>query len=135
MARKQKAIWMVFLQSVGVALGIYLLAQVLISLLVVKGSISEQAMLPSIAVSCGIASLIGSLLSIKQSGWGGLQSALLSTACFCVILIAVGALFWDGISWTGQGGILLISALAGGLAGVLFGGKRGRKAKRKVKRR
>ena len=48
------------------------------------------------------------------------------------VLLAVGAGCWQGITWMGRGGVLLLGTLAGGLlAGVLAWSRRGRSKKGK----
>ena len=79
-----------------------------------------------------ISSAVGAFLAAGQAGMGRLPGAMLAAALFVCALIAVGALAWQGITWTGHGGILILCALAGGLlAGLLGGRKRGGKGKRR----
>ena len=81
---------------------------------------------------CVIASAAGAFWAAGQAGMGRLPGAMSAAALFACALIAVGALAWQGITWTGHGGILLLCALAGGLlAGLLGGRKRGGKRRRR----
>lgn len=131
--RKQQAAapWMGFLQGGLLALGVYLLGLLLLALLMVKGTLPERGAFPAVAVLCAAAVFCGGMAAARRSPWGTLSAGLLCAALFAVVLAAVGTAFWQGITWTGHGGILLLCALGGGvLAGLLGGRKRG-KRKRK----
>ena len=133
--KKQKPEWTGCLQGILVALGVYLVCQLLTALLLVKGVLPESRSFLVVAVCCAASALIGGLWGGKTS-WGRLAGGVLVAAGFAVVLVAVGLLCWDGgILWTGHGGILLLCALAGGVLSGLAGGKRGRRVKRKALRR
>ena len=130
--KKQSPDGLVFLKGLLLSFGVYLLGQMLITLLVVKGVLGEEGMFPAVAALCLLAALAGGFLCARQPVWGPLPSALLCTVLFAGVLSAVGILCWEeGVAWTGHGGILVLCTLAGGLlAGVLGGGQK-KKKKRK----
>lgn len=124
------AVWVVLLQGSLLSLGIYLAGMMLLALLLIQGAVPESSAFPVTAALCLLAALGGGFLTSRRTPWGTLPSALLNTLLFAAVLVAVGAACWRGISWAGQGGILLLCALAGGLlAGVLGGRRRRRKRK------
>lgn len=129
--KKQAAPWLVLLESVGMALGVYLGGVALLAALAVRGRIGEGGVFPVMAVLCLLASLGGGLLSARRLPWGTLPSALLAAGCFGALLALVGFCGWDGLALAGRGGGLLLCAVGGGfLAGVL-GGRRKVRRKRK----
>ena len=134
MAKKQTALWLVFVQGILLSLGIYLLLTVLISLLLVKAVLPESWGFPAVAISCVAASFAGAFTCVRRSAWGKLPSALTCACGFALVLAAVGLLCWQRITWLGQGGVLLLCALFGGVLAGLFGSKRKkrRKSLRKV---
>ena len=132
--KKQKPEWTGFLQGILLALGVYLVCQLLTALLLVKGVLPESRSFLVVAVCCAVSALIGGLW-VGKTSLGRLAGGVLVAAGFAVVLVAVGLLCWDGILWTGHGGILLLCALAGGVLSGLTGGKRGRRVKRKALRR
>ena len=131
--KKQSPNGLVFLEGLCLSFGIYLLGQLLVTLLVVKGARTEAGMFPAVAALCLLSALAGGFLCARRPMWGPLPSAMMCAALFAGILAAVGILCWEkGINWAGHGGILILCALAGGLlAGVLGSGQR-KKKKRKI---
>ena len=132
--KKQTPEWANYLRGILLALGVYLVSQMLVALLLVKGALPESRSFLVVAVCCVVSALIGGIWGGKTS-LGRLAGGVLVAAGFAVVLVAVGLLCWDGILWTGHGGILLLCALAGGVLSGLVGGKRGRRVKRKTLRR
>lgn len=133
MAKKQTA-WVIFIQGILLSLGAYLILQLLLAFLLVKSVLPQESSFPALALACGLSALLGGIFCARRSALGTLSSSLIATAGFAALLIAVGILCYEGITWTGRGGILLISALVGGILAGLLSSKRRRKAKRKVKR-
>lgn len=129
--RKSTPVWAVFLQGTALALGVYLAGQLLLALLQVRGVLPEQGGYPATAVACGLSSLLGGAICVRRSPWGTLPSGLLAAALFASLLVMVGLLFWQGLTWTGRGGVLLLCALGGGALSGLLGDRRGRRGKRK----
>ena len=117
--KRETALWLVFLQGMGLALGIYLLLMVLASALLVGAVLPEAGAFPAAAVGCCLAS------------WAG---AMTCAGGFLLVLITVALLCWQQITWLGQGGILLLCGAGGGLlAGLLGGRTRRRKGGRRVR--
>lgn len=125
--------WRTVLEGLGLSLGIYFLGILLVTLLAVRGSLSESGLFPAVAVLCGLSALCGGLRCGRKPFCGALPSALLPPAIFAAVLSAVGILCWDEVDWAGRGGTLLLCALAGGIAAGLLsaaGGGRGKKKRR-----
>lgn len=131
--KQQTAVWMVFLQGLLAALGVYLAGQLLLALLLVKGTLPEGMAFPAVAVLCAAAAVCGGLLTVRRSPWGTLPAGLLTAGLFAGVLLVVGLSCWESVTWTGHGGVLLLCALAGGLLAGLLGGRRKRGGKRKRK--
>ena len=74
--KKETALWLVFLQGVGLALGIYLLLMVLASALLVGAVLPEAGTFPAAAVGCCLASWAGAMTCVRRSPWGSLPSAM-----------------------------------------------------------
>ena len=132
--KKETALWLVFLQGVGLALGIYLLLMVLASALLVGAVLPEAGAFPAAAVGCCLASWAGAMTCVRRSPWGSLPSAMTCAGGFLLVLITVALLCWQQITWLGQGGVLLLCGAGGGLlAGVLGSRRRHRKGGRRVR--
>lgn len=130
--KRQSPNGLIFLKGLLLSFGIYLAGQLLVTLLILKGALSEAGMFPAVAALCFLASLAGGFLCARQTPWGPLPGAMALTLLFAAILAAVGILCWgEGIAWTGRGGVLLLCALGGGLAAGLLGGSRKKKRKRR----
>lgn len=134
-SKKQSAPWVAFVQGTLLSLALYLLLQMLMALLLVKAVLPEEKSFLVVSIVCALCAFIGGLFCIRRSSIGKLPSGLISAAGFAVLLIVIGLLCWNGITWMGQGGILLLCALAGGVLAGLLGGKRGRRVKHKIKRK
>ena len=130
--KARPAAWQGVLRGVLAALGVYLIGTALLALVIVKGGVPESVMFPVTAVLCVLAVLCGGLMAGPMLP--PLPGAMAVAACFDGVLLAVGSACWQGVTWTGHGGILLACALGGGvLSGLLAGRRRGRR--RKVKRK
>ena len=131
MAKGGKATpWKGVARGVLAALALYLCGTALLALLMVKGAVPERAGFPVLMVLCVASALCGGLLAVPALP--PLPAGMAVLGCFAGVLLAVGAGCWQGITWMGRGGVLLLGALAGGLlAGVLAGSRRGRSKKGK----
>lgn len=129
--QKPAAPWMVFLRGGAAALGVYLAGLLLLALLLVRGTLPEKSAFPAVAVLCAAAVFCGGMTAARRSPWGTLPAGLACAALFAAVLAAVGTAFWQGITWTGRGGILLLCALAGGLLAGLLGGRKRKRRKQK----
>lgn len=135
MAKGKRAAWVPLLQGIGLALGIYLLAQPLLALLAVKGVLPEARTFPAVAAACALAALAGALYCAARCPWGTLVSGLLCGAGMAAVLAAAGLLCWQEVAWTGRGGVVLLCALGAGLLGGLLGRKGGKRTKKRVRRK
>lgn len=131
MAKERKKNWTVLLFGDAVAVGLYLLGLLLAALLLVKGHVPETAILPITGFWCGFAVLCGALTAVRRSPWGTLTGGLAAAVVFIFFLLVVGMSFWQEITWTGQGGIVMLCALAGGIMAGLMGGRKQKRKKRK----
>lgn len=123
--RKQLAIWQGFLAGSLLSMGVYLLGLLLLTLLLVKGTLSEGGSFPIVAVLCTLSALAGGALTVRLTGWRA--GGLLTAAIFLSVLILAGLGFWEEIAWLGRGGILLLCGLAGGIAAGAAGPKKRRR--------
>ena len=122
--------WRGVLRGTLAAIVLYLIGTALLALLIVNGAVPEAMMFPVTAVLCVLSALCGGLLAGPMLP--PLPGAMAVVACFDGVLLAVGAACWQGVTWMGHGGILLLSVLGGGLlSGILAGSRRGRRRKRK----
>lgn len=127
MARKQLTVWQGFLAGSLLTLGLYLLGLLFLTLLMVKGALSEGGSFPAVAVLCALSALAGGVLTVRLTRWriGG----VLTAAIFLSALILAGLGFWEEVTWLGRGGVLLLCGLAGGLLAGVTGPKRRRRRK------
>jgi hypothetical protein len=132
MGNKKKApAWTVFLKGGGLSLSVYLGGILLLAALMTKGTAPEGVGFPVTAALCLLAVLSGGVVVSRGAPWGPLPATLLHATLFALILLGVGLSFWQGVSWTGHGGILLLCVLAGGVLAGLLGGRHRRRRKRK----
>ena len=128
--KARPAPWRGVLRGTLAAIVLYLIGTALLALLIVNGAVPEAMMFPVTAVLCVLSALCGGLLARPMLP--PLPGAMAVAACFDGVLLAVGAACWQGVTWMGHGGILLLSVLGGGLlSGILAGSRRGRRRKRK----
>lgn len=125
MARKQLTLWQGFLAGSLLTLGVYLLGLLFLTLLLVKGVLSEGGSFPAVAVLCALSALAGGLLTVRLTRWRA--GGVLTAAIFLSVLILAGLGFWEEIAWLGHGGILLLCGLAGGVLAGLASPKRRRR--------
>ena len=92
--------WVVFGRALALSLGIYLAGHLLLAALLVRGTVGEGAAFAVTAGLCVIASAAGAFWAAGQAGMGRLPGAMSAAALFACALIAVGALAWQGITWT-----------------------------------
>ena len=128
--KARPAPWRGVLRGTLAAIALYLIGTALLALLIVNGAVPEAMMFPVTAVLCVLSALCGGLLAGPMLP--PLLGAMAVAACFDGVLLAVGAACWQGVTWMGNGGALLVSVLGGGLlSGILAGSRRGRRRKRK----
>lgn len=123
--RKKLAAWQCFLAGSLLSLGVYLLGLLFLTLLLVKGSVSEGGSFPMVAVLCALSALAGGVLTVRLTGWRA--GGVLTAAAFLAALILLGLGFWEQIAWLGHGGILLLCGLLGGTLAGVAGPKRRRR--------
>lgn len=111
--KKKMTAWQGFLAGGLLSLGVYLLGVMFVSLLMVKGVLSESTRFPLVAVLCVLSALAGGALTVRltRQRAGGLMTA----AGFLFVLVLAGLGFWEEVTWLGHGGILLLCGLTGGV--------------------
>jgi len=124
----------VLLKGTVIALTIHLSAQMLLSAMTVNGILPEHLVFPAQAVICAIASIVGGLYTAGRSSWGTLSGALAAGALFATVLLLLGLSIFNTISWSGHGGILILTILGGAVAAGLLGSRRSAHRKRKRSR-
>lgn len=125
--KKQRPAWQSFLSGSLLALGAYLAGLLFLTLLLVKGVLSEGGAFPAVAVLCTLAALAGGILTVRFTGWRA--GGVLSAAVFLAALALAGLGFWEEVVWLGHGGVLLLCGLAGGFLAGLAGPRRQRRRK------
>ncbi len=124
-------------KATGLSLLLYLLLQMLIGALAVRGTLPENRLLAAQTASIVLALLPGGVYAARKAGLGALPSALLSALCLSAVLAVLGILTFGGVSWSVETGVLLLGAAGGSvLSGVLgsTGKKRSRKKRAAVRR-
>lgn len=125
--KSKKPAWRGILAGSLLMLGVYLGGLLLLTLLVVKGALSEGGTFPAVAVLCALAALSGGVLAVRLTGWPA--GGLLSAAAVLAVLALAGLGIWEEVAWLGHGGILLLCGLAGGLLAGVLGRKKRRRRK------
>jgi putative membrane protein (TIGR04086 family) len=128
---KRKGSSMTVAKGVLITLVLYLAFQLLLAFLTVRAVLPEKYVFEMQAVICALSVFCGSLFTIRRTALGTLSASLLVAGCFILLLILVGLLAYDHISWSGRGGCLLLSAAIGGILSGLFGTKAGRRKRKK----
>lgn len=125
--RKKLAVWQGFLAGTLLSLGVYLLGLLFLTLLLVKGVLSEGGSFPMVAALCVLSALAGGLLTVRLTLWRA--GGVLTAALFLSVLLLAGLGFWEEISWLGRGGVLLLCGLAGGVLAGAAGPRKRRRRK------
>lgn len=134
---KYRSVLVVIGKAAGFSLLLYLLLQMLIGTMAVRGALPENRLLAAQTVSIVLSLLPGGVYAARKAGMGAIPSALLTAVCLCAILAVLGILIFGGVSWCTETGVLLTGAAGGSvLAGVVggMGKKRGRKKRTAVRR-
>ena len=121
--------WTQLFLGAVISLALYLLGHMILAALLIRGILGETNTFWATAALCLVSTAIGGTLTARRCAFGPLAGGLLSAGVFCSMLIAIGALCWNGITWTGQGGGVLLCALAGGLSAALLCGRKRKKKK------
>lgn len=125
--KKQKPAWQGLLAGSLLTLGVYLAGLLLLTLLLVKGVLSEGGAFPAVAALLALAALAGGVLAVRLTGWP--SGGVLSAAAVLAALALAGLGIWEEAAWLGRGGILILCGLAGGV----LAGAAGRKKRRRRK--
>ena len=128
--RKKESLLSVLMRGSIISLLIYLLGAFLISLLLVKGAFPESSIYPMLGIDSILATLGGCIIVLRKSPLGKLPTALLVAGIFCGLQLVIGICFWQGLSWTGEGGVLLLCAVGGGILSAMLSTRKRKKGKR-----
>ena len=90
--RKKLAVWQGFLAGGLLTLSVYLLGLLLLTLLLVKGALSEGGSFAMVAALCVLATLAGGLLTVRLTLWRA--GGVLTAALFLSVLLLAGLGFW-----------------------------------------
>jgi len=134
---KYRSALIVIGKATGLSLLLYLLLQMLIGVLAVRGTLPESRLLAAQTASIVLALLPGGVYAARKAGLGALPSALLTALCLCAALAVLGVLIFGGVSCTMETGVLLLGAAGGSILAGVVGGtgkKRGRKKRAAVRR-
>ena len=125
--KKQSDPWKLFAKCVILSLGIYLLGQILLAALLVNGTLKRESAFTVLAALAVLATLAGGSLCVKRFPWGTLPGGIVFALIFGGVITGIGAACWKGITWSGQGGLLLCWIMAGGLLCGILGGIKGKR--------
>ena len=119
------------------ALGIWLLWQLLLALLAVKSVLPEDALHPGQWTGAVLAAFVGGRFAVRRSGLGALPAALAAAAVLAGMAALLGFLVFGELGLGGQSLGVLAGMGFGGLAAGLLpsGGKRRKKTGGRRKRR
>ena len=107
-------LWQVLLRGVGGMLMVYTAGVLVLTALVLHGTIQSVYSTMSITGLSAICGLLCGFVCAKRIDCSPVLSALLAAACFDLALLAIG-FCWNGVHLTGEGGAILAYGLAGGL--------------------
>lgn len=127
-------LWAVLTQGSLLALVVYFLGLLGLSTLLVRGSVGERNSFPLIAGLMLLSAFLGGLATVRRTPWGAVPSGLVTAGVFLAALAIAGLAFWESITFTGHGGILMACGLGGGMLAGLAGRRKPRKGKRVVVR-
>lgn len=116
---------------IGAAVGLVfcILILMVLTFAVEAGTIAQSSMFKLAVLSCFIGAFIGSQITIKRNKSKALLMGLFAGIFMFVLLMLVGASFYDGFAITNGGGGLLISSVIGGTAGGIFGAREKKRRK------
>ena len=113
-------------------MAVYLLFQLLLASLIVKGTLPEEQAAALQIASGGIGTLLGGLWAVRVLPWGPVPAAMAAAAGVAVLTALAGFAIYNGVLLTGGTLLRLGVMLAGGfLAGCLSAGRRGGKRRKK----
>lgn len=106
-----------------VALGAYVLLQLLVALLIHKGVLAVERLYPAVCVAAAVASFLGCVCSMRAGkGGGSMLPVAVVVVVFLTLTVAVALMTADAVAiqngLTGVG----LSMAAGGLLAALVGG-------------
>ena len=120
----------VFVRGVAVAIWVYLVIVAVEALLVVNGIVPEKAEIGMVAGAGLVAAMIGGTMVVGQGALGRLSAAMINSAIFAGVLVAVKLMAGTPVIWSDCGWLQLVCIFVGGAVPGLrrFGKKkRGRR--------
>ena len=116
----------VFVRGVAVAIWVYLVIVAVEALLVVNGIVPEKAEIGMVAGAGLVAAMIGGTMVVGQGALGRISAAMINSAIFAGVLVAVKLMAGTPVIWSDCGWLQLICIFAGGAVSGLrrFGKKK-----------
>lgn len=114
--------------SGGVGMTIYLLFQLLLALLVVKGALPETRLMVFQTAAGGVSVLLSGCLAMSMTKW--VPASGLTGIFIVAITLLLSFGLYDGVLLNAETLLRMITMLIGGLLPALPIGKRGRRRKR-----
>ena len=114
-----------------VALAVCLMFLFLCSIGISGGWLQEGLMYQMAVVSCVIGGFAGAMTAVRRCGSRALIVGLAVGAVFFLLLLTVGVLLFESMSWEAGGLGLLCGGLCGGAAAGLMGSKPKKKRRKK----
>ena len=131
MSKKKLPVWKSLILGLGLSLAVEAAGVLLAALLILRGQMTEEHLLPFLCCLALLAALLGGVAAGWRGAAGG-RGSLLNAGVFATLLAAL--CLGSGEEIAGHGWLLLGMILAGGLLGALLCGKVGeRRGKRLVK--
>ena len=109
----------------SVALAMYLLFQLLLALLIVKGTLTENRTIVMQIAAGGMSALLGGYLAMNTTKW--LPAAGLTGVGIALITAVLGFAIYDGILLNAETLLRVTTMLVGGMIPSLLTGKKKRK--------
>lgn len=130
--RKSGALWVVVMRGVALSLVVWACGVGLLTGIMTAGGVGEASAFPVLSGLTALAAFVGAVSVVRHTPWGTLISAMLVAVLFASLLLCMGLLSWQRISWTGHGGTLLLWSLCGGGAAGILGRPRAKKKPRRT---
>lgn len=128
--RKKESLWAVCLRGSMIALVLYVAGVCGTAFCLTKGLLPESSAYLLLSANCLLAVWCASMMVLRKSPFRQGFAALFIALLFCFFQIVLGICIWEGPSLTGEGGLLLLWAVAGGVLSMVLSCRNKRKGKR-----
>ena len=123
--------WSKLVTGMMISLALYLAGVLVYALLLVKGVLpnGKEGFVLGACLTLSVA--CGGIFAKKSKGGSPLTVCLLESGFFCILLLTISYIVWDGPSW-GTGTVtMLLCVLLGGMLPMLIPNRKGRGKKNK----